>query len=186
MATPPTPKQPTDAAAPSRSATTLASDVIRQGSNLVQQEVELAKAEMAQKASQLKTAIGEILAGAILVAVSSGILLSALVSGVARLLVAIFGADTGADRELVALDGLGDPETQVVTAVSRNVDAALDAARTLPTYEGLAALLVGLIFAAIGAILLRNGMNKLDPENLVPERSVRQVKKDGDLVQEKI
>jgi hypothetical protein len=62
---------------------------------------------------------------------------------------------------------------------------ALDAARTLPTYEGLAALLVGTIFAVIGAVLLRNGLNALDADTLMPERAVEQVRKDKEMVRER-
>ena len=185
MANPTDPNRPADPAGASRSPAGLASDVLRHGSNLVQHEIELARAEMSEKATQLKAAIGELIAGTVLVMVSLGILLSALVSGVARLLVALFGDDSTA-REVVALDGLDEGQAQVVTAVNRNVEAALDAARTLPTYEGLAALLVGVVFAVIGALLLRNGLSKLDPGNLVPDRTIRQVKKDGAMAREQI
>ncbi|WP_299656963.1 phage holin family protein [uncultured Jannaschia sp.] len=185
MAHPTDPNRPADPARPSRSAGGLASDVMRHGSNLVQQEIELVKVEMSEKAGQLKAAIGELIAGTVLLMVSLGILLSALVSGVARLLVGIFGDDS-TTREIVALDGLDEGQTRVVTAVNQNVDAALDAARTLPTYEGLAALLVGVVFAVIGALLLRNGLSKLEPGNLVPDRTIRQVKKDGDLARDQV
>uniref|UniRef100_UPI00262CDCD8 phage holin family protein n=1 Tax=uncultured Jannaschia sp. TaxID=293347 RepID=UPI00262CDCD8 len=153
---------------------------------LAQREIQLVKAEMSEKAAQLKAAIGELIAGAVLLAVSLGILLSALVSGVARLLVGIFGDDPSAAREVVALEGLDEGQVQVVTAVNQNVEAALDAARTLPTYEGLAALLVGVVFAVIGALLLRNGLSKLEPGNLVPDRTIRQVKKDGAMAREQV
>lgn len=184
MASPTDTTPPHDPATDGRSPATLASDVIRQSSSLIQQEVQLAKAEMSEKLNQLKAAIGEIIAGTVLVMVSLGILLSALVSGVARLLVGIFGDDAAETTEVVGIEGLDETGTQIVTAVGQNVNAALDAARTLPTYEGLAALLVGLIFAVVGALLLKNGLGKLDPDNLVPERTIRQVRKDGEMVQD--
>lgn len=48
--------------------------------------------------------------------------------------------------------------------------AALDAARALPTYEGIAALLIGTVFAIIGGLLLRNGLGKLDVDAMTPDR----------------
>ena len=188
MANPSDPKYPADPADPAgvpRSPVGLASDVLRHGSNLVQQEIKLARAEMSEKAAQLKTAIGELIAGTVLVMVSLGILLSALVSGVARLLVALFGDDSTAP-EVVALDGLDEGQAQMITAVNQNFETTFDAARTLPTYEGFAALLVGLVFAVVGALLLRNGLSKLDPSNLVPDRTIRQVKKDGEMARNQV
>ncbi len=138
---------------------------------------------MGEKLGQLKAGIGELIGGTVLLIVSLGILLSALVSGVARLLVGLFADDPS---DAVGLDGLDDNAVQIVTAVNSHIDAAFDAARTLPTYEGLAALLVGVIFAVIGGLLLRNGLSKFASDNLVPERSVRQVRKDGDLAREQL
>ena len=169
--------------APHRSPATLAGDAIKQGSNLIQKEVELAKAEMSEKLGQLKLAIGEIIGGTVMLIVSLGILLSALVSGVARLLVGLFGADIADDQ--VVVDGLNPEQAGIVTAVTDGLDASLDAARTLPTYEGLAALLVGTLFAVIGAVLLKNGLAKLDADNLIPNRTIKQVQKDGEMVREK-
>ncbi|WP_299651835.1 phage holin family protein [uncultured Jannaschia sp.] len=186
MTSPTDPNHPANSARASRSAGGLASDVVRHGSNLVQQEIQLAKAEMSEKASQLKAAIGELIAGTVLLMVSLGVLLSALVSGIARLLVGLFGDDPTAAREVVALEGLDEGQVQMVTAVNQNVEAALDAARTLPTYEGLAALLVGVVFAIVGALLLRNGLSKLDPGNLVPDRTIRQVRKDGEMARDQV
>ena len=185
MANPSDPNYPADLAGASRSSGGLVSDVLRHSSNLVQQEIRLARAEMSEKAAQLKTAIGELIAGTVLVMVSLGILLSALVSGVARLLVALFGDDATAP-EVVALDGLDEGQAQMITAVNQNFETTLDAARTLPTYEGFAALLVGLVFAIVGALLLRNGLSKLDPSNLVPDRTIRQVKKDGEMARNQV
>lgn len=152
--------QPTDIPPGRKSPAALAGDVLRHGSSLIEQEVQLAKAEVGEKLNRLKAAVGEILAGTVMIVVSLGILLSALVSGVARLLVAIFAEETLVN------------------------DAAIDASRTLPTYEGIAALLIGTLFAVIGALLLRNGFEKFDPDNLVPERTVRQARRTGDMVQD--
>ncbi|WP_299823635.1 phage holin family protein, partial [uncultured Jannaschia sp.] len=69
MADPTDPHRPIDPVDTSRSSAGLASDVLRHGSNLVQQEIRLARAEMSEKAAQLKSAIGELIAGAVLLAV---------------------------------------------------------------------------------------------------------------------
>ena len=157
---------------------------MRRGSSLLQRQVELARVEMSEKMTQLKMALGEIIGGTVMIAVSLGILLSALVSGLARLLMGFF-AEEPTDTA-VLLEGLSEADQQIVTAVSQNVTASLDTARTLSTYEGLAALIIGVLFAIIGGLLLRNGLQKLDPENLTPDRSVRQVEKDGDLVRNRV
>jgi hypothetical protein len=176
---------PTDAPVERRSPAQLASDVIAQASNLVQKEIRLARTELSEGMTRIKTAIGEIVAGAVLLMVSLGILLSALVSGVARLLVGLFGdEEAGAARDVVAVEGLDEQQVALVTAMNRNMDAALDAARTLPTYESLAALIVGVIFAIIGGVLLRNGLNALDAGTLVPDRTMEQVRKDKDMVRD--
>ena len=163
-----------------RSMGELFTDLLNEVSTLFRKEVQLARAEMSDKVSQLGTAIGEIAIGAILLAVSLGILLSAMVSGLARLLVGIFGND-GAERELIAVDGLDPNGLAIVTAVNDNVGAALDAARTLPTYEGLAALIVGTIFAIIGYVLLRKGINEMRLSNLSPDRTIHQVGRDAEV-----
>jgi len=174
-----------DPALDDRSPMTLASDVLRQSSTLVSQEVQLAKAEVAEGMTRLKAALGEIVAGAILIAVSLGILLSALVSGVARLLVALFGNEAPDAAGSVVVEGLDEQGTAIVTAMDRSVGAALDAARTLPAYEALAALIVGLVFAAIGGLLLKRGLDALDAKTVLPDRAVRQVRKDGEMVRDK-
>ena len=49
---------------------------------------------------------------------------------------------------------------------------------------GWASLIVGVVLAAIGAALLMKGKRDLEPGNLMPSRSARQLKKDGQLVKE--
>lgn len=46
----------------------------------------------------------------------------------------------------------------------------------------LAALLVGVVVAGVGYVLLRAGMKAILPASLKPDRSVRQLKKDADLM----
>jgi hypothetical protein len=49
----------------------------------------------------------------------------------------------------------------------------------------LAPLLVGAIVAAIGYAMLKAGKAKLDPENLVPQRTMDSLRRDKAVVQEK-
>lgn len=51
---------------------------------------------------------------------------------------------------------------------------------------GWAALIVGGIFAAIGAFLVRSGTTDLSPENLTPDRTANQVRRDAELAKEQI
>lgn len=47
-----------------------------------------------------------------------------------------------------------------------------------------AALIVGVVIAAIGAMLLAKGKKDLEPSNLTPEMTAQQLRKDGQLVKE--
>lgn len=50
---------------------------------------------------------------------------------------------------------------------------------------GWASFIIGIAFAAIGALLLLKGKKDLDPANLAPERTAQQLRKDTQLVKEK-
>ncbi len=50
--------------------------------------------------------------------------------------------------------------------------------------DAWAALLVGVVIAGIGVALLFKGRNDLSPSNLTPDRTARQLRKDGQLVKE--
>lgn len=165
----------------SRSLTELFSDLLNEVSTLFRKEVQLARAEVSDKFSQIGTALIELAGGAVMLAVSLAILLSAMVSGVARLLVGIFGNEAEAETGLIAIEGLDEQSVALVTAVNENVGATLDAARTVPTYEALAALLVGTIFAIIGIVLMKMGANKLSVSNLKPSRTIEQVSRDAEV-----
>jgi hypothetical protein len=52
--------------------------------------------------------------------------------------------------------------------------------------DAWAALLVGVVIAAIGMALLAKGRRDLAPSNLMPDRSTNQLSKDGQLVKEQI
>jgi xanthine/uracil permease len=49
-------------------------------------------------------------------------------------------------------------------------------------HPAFAALLVGVVVAAIGIFLIRAGLKMMTPENLKPDRSTRQLQKDAQLV----
>lgn len=49
-------------------------------------------------------------------------------------------------------------------------------------HPAFAALLVGVVVAALGAFLVRTGLKLLTPGNLTPDRSARQLRKDAQLM----
>lgn len=49
-------------------------------------------------------------------------------------------------------------------------------------HPAFAALLVGVVVAAMGAFLVRTGLKLLTPGNLTPDRSARQLRKDAQLM----
>lgn len=49
-------------------------------------------------------------------------------------------------------------------------------------HPAFAALLVGVVVAALGAFLVRAGLKMLSPGNLTPDRSARQLRKDAQLM----
>jgi len=51
---------------------------------------------------------------------------------------------------------------------------------------GWAALIVGGVYAAIGAFLVRSGISDLNPENLTPDRTAHQVRRDAELAKEQV
>jgi hypothetical protein len=51
---------------------------------------------------------------------------------------------------------------------------------------GWAALIVGAIYAVIGAFLVRSGVSDLNPENLKPDRTAHQVRRDAELAREQV
>ena len=51
---------------------------------------------------------------------------------------------------------------------------------------GWASLLVGVVVAAIGAILIKRGTSNMSPSELAPTRTAEQLRKDADLAQEQV
>lgn len=49
-------------------------------------------------------------------------------------------------------------------------------------HPAFAALIVGVLVAVAGAVLVRAGMKMMKPENLSPDRSARQLRKDAELM----
>jgi hypothetical protein len=60
--------------------------------------------------------------------------------------------------------------------------AALVQALAEYMHPAFAALLVGVVVAALGAFLVRTGLKMLQPGNLTPDRTARQLRKDAQLM----
>ena len=114
----------------------LASDV----TNLIRQELTLARTEAQDKLHQTMTAVVSLLAGALIGFAALIILLIALVDGL---------TEAGMAR-------------------------------------WLAALIVGVVVAAIGFFLVRKGQNDLSATRLAPERTAANVQRDINLVKEQV
>jgi uncharacterized membrane protein len=121
----------------------------REISNLFRKEVELAKAEAADKASQVTSGVEYMLAGAILALGALGVLLAALTSGIAAMLI-----------------------------------EWADMAQT--SAESLAALIVGLIIGIVAYVLIKKGADAMKARNLALERTVESVKRDANIVRERM
>jgi len=85
----------------------------------------------------------------------------------------------GAVVLLVSLIVLSDALVVAVAELIGTVEPSTD-------NTGWAALIVGGIFAAVGAFLIRSGSSDLTPENLTPDRTAMQVRRDGELAKEQI
>jgi uncharacterized membrane protein YqjE len=123
-----------------RSLGDLFSDLSRETTTLVRQEVQLAKAELTQSATEAARGVGMLVAGG---AVAYAGLLFVL-------LAIVFGL----------------------------IEAGWDA--------WLAALVVGVVVVALGAILVLRARESLKPANLAPRRTVETLKEDQEWVKEQI
>ena len=146
-----------EALAHTRSLPDLLTNLFRDVSDLFRKEGELIRSEMHDKVNQLQMGVGKIAAGAIVVLVALIVLTQALVVAVANLITAV--AASGAE----------------------NTAADVVAANT-----GWASLIVGAIFAAVGAFLIRSGTTDLNVENLTPDRTALQVRRDAELAKEQM
>ena len=123
-----------------RSLGDLFSDLSRETTTLVRQEVQLAKAELTQSATEAARGIGMLVAGGAVAYAGLLFLLLAIVFGL--------------------------------------IEAGLDA--------WVSALVVGLVVAAIGAILVLRARESLKPANLAPRRTVETLKEDQEWAKEQI
>jgi hypothetical protein len=86
---------------------------------------------------------------------------------------------SGAITMLVALIVLADA---LVAAVAQILGTAPPGAYGM----GWAALIVGGVFAAIGAFLIRSGTTDLDMDNLTPDRTGLQLRRDTEMAKEQM
>jgi hypothetical protein len=123
-----------------RSLGDLFSDLSRETTTLVRQEVQLAKAELTQSATEAARGIGMLLAGGAVAYAGLLFLLLAIVYGL--------------------------------------IEAGWDA--------WLAALIVGLVVMALGAVLVLRARESLKPANLAPQKTVETLKEDAAWAKEQI
>lgn len=123
-----------------RSLGDLFSDLSRETTTLVRQEVQLAKAELTQSATEAARGIGMLVAGGAVAYAGLLFLLLAIVFGL--------------------------------------IEAGWDA--------WLSALVVGLVVAAIGAVLVLRARESLKPANLAPRRTIETLKEDQEWAKEQI
>jgi hypothetical protein len=123
-----------------RSLGDLFSDLSRETTTLVRQEVQLAKAELTQSATEAARGIGMLVAGGAVAYAGLLFLLLAIVFGL--------------------------------------IEAGLDA--------WVSALVVGLVVAAIGAVLVLRARESLKPANLAPQKTVETLKEDAAWAKEQI
>lgn len=85
----------------------------------------------------------------------------------------------GAVVLLVALMVLANALVMAVAVLLGTVEASADK-------TGLASVIVGGAFAAIGAFLVRSGAGDIKPMNLKPDRTAMQVRRDRDLAKDQM
>lgn len=123
----------------SRSIGELLRDLANDVSNLIRNELALARTEAQEKLHQTTTAVVSLLAGALLAFAALLVLLAALVDALAQI---------------------------------------------MPGW--LAAIIVGGVVAIVAFILVRKGQNDLSAMRLAPERTAANIRRDVNLVQEKV
>jgi hypothetical protein len=122
----------------------LATDI----SNLFRKEIQLAKAEASEKVNVILGATQRLAIGAVLGIAAAGVLLAAIVSGVAAILI-----------------GMG-------------MDPALA--------NSIAALIVAVVFGAIGWALISSAISAMRVEKLNMDRTVHSLARDAQVVTEKL
>jgi len=119
-----------------RSISTLLGDALSQFAKLFQNEIDLAKAEVADRVQKVGGALGFLVSGAIVV--------------IPAIVMALFALSAA----LIA-GGWSQPVAYLTSAV---------------------------VAAVIAGVLLAIGINRLDPRNLAPHETMRQLEKDKDTV----
>jgi hypothetical protein len=119
-----------------RTISTLLGDAMSQFAKLLQNEIDLAKAEVGDKLQKIGSAVGLIVGGAVLV-------IPAIVMALFALSAALISA------------GWSQPVSYLISAF---------------------------VAAAIAAVLFAIGINRLDPRQLAPRETIRQLEKDKDTV----
>jgi hypothetical protein len=122
----------------------LATDI----SNLFRKEIQLAKAEASEKVDVILGAAQRLAIGAVLGIAAAGVLLAAIVSGVAAILIGM-----GMDPSLA---------------------------------NSIAALIVAVVFGAIGWALISSAISAMRAEKLNMDRTVHSLARDAQVVTEKL
>ena len=115
--------------------------------SLFRKEIQLAKAEASEKASEAAGGVAQIVIGAVVALGALGVLLGAAVSGLALVLLR---------------QGFSEPAA-----------------------EAIAALIVGVVVAAIAAFFVSRGLNTLKTGNLSLKRTANSLQRDAAAVKEK-
>ncbi|RYF51425.1 MAG: phage holin family protein [Cytophagaceae bacterium] len=126
----------------------LVSGLVADVTGLLRKEIDLAKTEISEKASKALVGIEALLVGMVLAIGAIGVLLSALVNGLAALFIKWGMMETSA--------------------------------------SSLAAVIVGMIIAAIAWTMMSKGLTALRAGNLKLDRTTTSLRRDVDAVKEKI
>ena len=126
----------------------LVTGLVADVTGLVRKEIDLAKTEASEKFSKALGGVEILLVGVVFAIGAVGVLLSALVSGLAAVFVKSGMLETSA--------------------------------------HALAAIIVGVVFAGIAWIMMSTGLKALRARNLSMDRTVSSLRRDVDVVKEKI
>jgi len=126
----------------------LLSGLVSDVTGLVRKEIDLAKTEASEKFSSAMTGVESLLVGLVLAIGAIGVLLSALVSGLAAVFIKWGMMEASANA--------------------------------------LSAVIVGIVIAGIAWAMMSKGLKVLRAENLKLERSTASLRRDADVVKEKI
>ncbi len=89
-------------------------------------------------------------------------------------------------KAAVAVGMIAGAVVLLLTALNVLAAALVDAIASLGIDAGWAALIVGILFAVIAAIMLKTGMNNLKASSLAPTRTAKNVQRDAHAVKETV